>query len=372
MDDLDSTTARSKPNEEELGNVRARNEKLASENRRLKARLAFRQIKRRSVRQHVRRKTKAQARLTTQNRNLQKVAVDLAHPFKRGRNHRYCSPAGGFAMALRRNTSKCSTTCFGVAAGVDLHAKTVTKYELALRASLVAADLNCVRDSLSAIKDHVVSGDSGMMYRFVALQGDATNANCWQKSKLHSTEVVCRYTQQPICSDEAQATEAFDSHFMQSRSRTMNGYLQVVQDGTMGGTLGIYKRQLEEMAFEPAWFPRSSEMLALKHGDETSIAWPLCDSSWPTPALLDGAGAASVAEPVVAEQPALQSPSADQPGHDDLAIQDASLVKPEVPVPVVPRCVDVYLQCSDRGPDEVGCRGLVRRQAQRLSNVLFV
>ena len=139
-------------------------------------------------------------------------------------------------MALRRNASNCSTRCFGVAAGVDLHGKTVTKYELALRASMVAADRTFARESLSAIKDHVVSGDSGMMYRFVALQGDATNANCWQKSKLHSTEVVCRYTPQPICSDEAPTTAAFDNHFKQSRFRAMNGYIQVVQDGTMGNT----------------------------------------------------------------------------------------------------------------------------------------
>ena len=67
----------------------------------------------------------------------------------------------------------------------------------------------------------------------------------------------------------------------------------------------------------------------------------------------------------------MQSPSADQPGHDDLANQDGSLAEPEVPVPVVPKCVDVYLQCTNREPDEVGCRGMVRRQTQPLSNVLF-
>ena len=135
----------------------------------------------------------------------------------------------------------------------------------------------------------------------------------------------------------------------------------------MGGTLGIYKRQLTEMAFQPAWFPRSNEMLALTHGHETSIAWPLCDSSWPTPAVLDqDHAAASLAEPIVVEQPASQSPLADQPG--DLAIQDGSLAESVVPVP---KCVDVYLQCTDRGPDEVGCRGMVRRQTQPLSNVFF-
>ena len=106
---------------------------------------------------------------------------------------------GGFEMAIRRSGSNCAAWSVGIALGTDVSHKSVTKYEILQRTAQVASDRAFICASSQNMTEHAKEGASaGWKFRMAMVQGDATNATVWQRSKLHSSEATLVYTPDPI------------------------------------------------------------------------------------------------------------------------------------------------------------------------------
>eukprot|EP00959_Pyramimonas_sp_CCMP1952_P191077 3995779-Pyramimonas_sp.AAC.1 len=80
-----------------------------------------------------------------------------------------------------------------------------------------------------------------------ALRGDATNAQVWQKSKLHTLELTAGYVSTPI-----HEHDTLSSVLKNFKVRREMGDLQVVGRSTTQGTHGMILKQLTS-TYSKSW-----------------------------------------------------------------------------------------------------------------------
>jgi hypothetical protein len=162
---------------------------------------------------------KARLILNDKAKKQNRVANDC-----RGKNSRWYTPRGGFLLAARRCLSNCAAYGIGFAIMRDVHHKTVCRWEIRLRAALVASSREFFRHATSEMAHHAMSGEPGFMFLINQYRSDATNADVWQRSKLHVTEVTSCFTPQPVLEETP-----FRDTLQQIQQRTIIGDLQVVR-----------------------------------------------------------------------------------------------------------------------------------------------
>ena len=119
---------------------------------------------------------------------------------------------GGLTMACRRAISNTSSFALGLSMAVDVHTKTVNRWEVRLRACRLAAMHHfysqCYRTMELESPNRLGQDGSGMAPIMVAahsLRIDATNVNIWKRKKLSSCEVDFCFLVQPIRYDDGWA-----------------------------------------------------------------------------------------------------------------------------------------------------------------------
>ena len=147
-----------------------------------------------------------------------------SHAENRGDKGRWYTPRGGFLLAARRCKSNCAAYSVGLVLMRDLSHPTVTKWKIKFRAALVASSRLFVTTAVEDITHHLVSKADGWKFRFKSYRSDATNANVWQRSKLHVTEISTTYTGAAVC-DDSQLKHVIE----ELQSRTVVGDIQVIQ-----------------------------------------------------------------------------------------------------------------------------------------------
>eukprot|EP00959_Pyramimonas_sp_CCMP1952_P411401 8620859-Pyramimonas_sp.AAC.1 len=111
--------------------------------------------------------------------------------FKRGKADRYMTLGGGLSLALRRATGNTSASSLTWTLQMDVSGKTVIRYEVLLRASLVAASLSFHQQHQRDLRFFANDPNHGGAWCFEVhvLRGDATNAAIWQRQKIRCSEM---------------------------------------------------------------------------------------------------------------------------------------------------------------------------------------
>ena len=213
----------------------------------------------------------------------------LGNTFKRGKKRRYLSVQGGLSLAARRSLSRAGPQAIGMVLGLDLSGRCIRSWEIRLRASLLAGFRICQKRGYHMVVNNP-GHTTGLRFALLRIRSDATHSNIWQKSKLCVTELMSRFTIQPIRSHSSWSSIA-DA----TTSDKILAPLQVVPAGTARHTLGIITKQLRQLTTE-AWpfetsAPRTS-MTAITDGswcDRAKCPLPLADRAVPAAAALEAA-----------------------------------------------------------------------------------
>ena len=154
------------------------------------------------------------------------------HVHQEGGAQRYFSMRGGMMLAARRCMPGTSAFRFGLALGIDVHGSSVTRYEIRLRAALNVSFVGFIRQcQLAVVQAHIdapfQADPAAVAWAFdvCLIRGDATNAQCWQRSKLHSTEVMIVF-----CTQLSMPDSALDEVLMDVVSRRLLADLQVLRE----------------------------------------------------------------------------------------------------------------------------------------------
>ncbi len=108
----------------------------------------------------------------------------------KGKAQRYFMHQAAFELVCRRNALGVAAKTMGLAAAVDIHGKTLTKYEIHMRAAKISAYRNFAKLVEAKLVEHSQSDEEGFMWRIMPVAGDATNAKVWQESKIHVVEAA--------------------------------------------------------------------------------------------------------------------------------------------------------------------------------------
>lgn len=178
----------------------------------------------------------------TKTKQKHRKATEAKTAEHRGKKGRWYTPRGGFLLAARRCISNCAAYSVGLVIMRDLSHPTVTKWEIKFRAALVAASRMFVSHAVEDIAQHLVSKADGWKFLYNSYRSDATNANVWQRSKLHCTEISTTFTGAAVC-DDSQLKHVIE----QLHSRTVLGDIQVVKDSTGEGTFACIRKQIQSI-----------------------------------------------------------------------------------------------------------------------------
>jgi hypothetical protein len=187
------------------------------------------------------RKIKVRA-LNTKTKQKDRRATEAITAEHRGKKGRWYTPRGGFLLAARRCISNCAAYSVGLVLMRDLSHPTVTKWEIKFRAALVASSRLFVTTAVEDITHHLVSKADGWKFLFNSYRSDATNANVWQRSKLHVTDISTTYTGAAVC-DDSQLKHVIE----ELQSRTVLGDIQVIKDSTGEGTFACIRKQIQSV-----------------------------------------------------------------------------------------------------------------------------
>lgn len=226
--------------------------------------------------------------------------------FKRGPAGRYFTGRGGLCMAARRCVGNIAAQNLGLVLGVDLHPKTIGRWELRLRASLLACMRRFHRDMCATISEPTVCTAPGLKIGMHGIRADATTAKVWQHGKIHVTEVQSVYVTRNIY---------VESSWEQVRAsmveKKMLSDLQQVGPGSSSarGMLGMTEKQVQSLALHVPWVPQTTlAQLALEGPVD-----PPCQIEFEDrPCDLDAAMAAHLAVVPVAVVPVAQGLQAPQ------------------------------------------------------------
>ena len=153
-------------------------------------------------------KSRQQSLLAQQNRRLKGTIRELRARLRekkeeatdiglRGAKERF-TVRGGMAIALRRCISHVAAARIGTVLMTDVHHKTVTAWEQRLCAALLGSKRAAHSEHRFHLQEAMrrSAAEVGGTGRFVTLHAitcDATNANVWQKTKLHNLQLQSLY-----------------------------------------------------------------------------------------------------------------------------------------------------------------------------------
>lgn len=164
-----------------------------------------------------------------------RVATRPQDAFKRGPALRYCSTHGGFGLAARRAASNGNACALGLAVGCDISGRTIQRYEILLRACLIASFISFQEASREALASF-----GGLRLAVHVIRADATNASIWQAAKLFVSEASSCYAYDPI-------TNHTDFENLHLERRRILSRLQIYQTGTALGAMGMLERQFAQI-----------------------------------------------------------------------------------------------------------------------------
>ena len=102
-------------------------------------------------------------------------------------DNRFFTLEGSMNLALRRCMSNSAANALGLTLQMDVHRTTVVRFEVNLRAALLASSWHfhktyqqLLAEDLDGEEDH----DHCCRFEVHGMRGDATNSQVWQKSKL--------------------------------------------------------------------------------------------------------------------------------------------------------------------------------------------
>ena len=175
-----------------------------------------------------------------------------AHEAKRLRAHdtAWFSVYAGMTLALRRCAANIGAERLSIALQTDISHQTVTKWEHACDAALVAASRSfyAEKHGVGMAADCMLSGGTPC-FVIHHVRSDATNANVWQHSKLHCCEISSHYLEVPA-EMRAEAVGADVLQHVESRRQLAD--LQVVLDSSGRGCLAMLGKQMENLGV-PQW-----------------------------------------------------------------------------------------------------------------------
>ena len=189
---------------------------------------------------------RARKQLADQHNLTLKDEAALVH---RGRQGRYYTPYGGLRMAAKRSASNAAAKYFGVATETDVSHVTVTKWEITLRASMVAASRKWHAEQRGAIADAAVeilqAGEAlarpVVTYSLNVMRGDASRVPRY--GKVHIQEVGAGCVVEPV--DDSQTWE---SVYERLSYRKDMGDLQRCSSSTVSATHAITLKQYKSIA----------------------------------------------------------------------------------------------------------------------------
>ena len=122
----------------------------------------------------------------------EKEAADKKYMLKKG-SGRYFSVAGGLMLALRRCLCNTAAYTAGLGFGLDVHGTTVRRWEVRLRACMLARFRDWLRTQDEACREPAIHLRQSLRIRFRQVRGDATNALVWMKCKLNVVQLHCAF-----------------------------------------------------------------------------------------------------------------------------------------------------------------------------------
>lgn len=160
---------------------------------------------------------------------------------KRGPCQRYFTTLGGLSIAVRRTASNIAAGAVSMMVQMDMSDRTVSKYELKLRAAILASTKNFHSShqlELRTTEDNALDARS-FRFELHVMRGDATNAQCWQKQKLRCMELETWYMVDPI-----QRSSTWESVRAKLACKRIVGDLQISTFSTGGGCLALIDKQV--------------------------------------------------------------------------------------------------------------------------------
>jgi len=164
------------------------------------------------------------------------AAKQAEQQLKKGKQ-RYFTQRGGLTVGLRATLSLTAASVMGHCLGQDMHASTVTAWEIRLRSAMLA--------SMRAFHlEHYQKFEVSRMYngglRLSAhqLQSDATNYTVWQKGKLNVTMVTSAFVDIPITT----ATTWEDINAA-TYSKSLLGPMLLIKHPTALGAISMIEQQ---------------------------------------------------------------------------------------------------------------------------------
>ena len=312
--------------------------------------------------------------MKVQKKQLQDEKQASAWKLGKGMVRGRFSVNGAYAMVVRRCASNCAAHTVGCAMGIDVSGKTVTRWEIHLRAAHNAATKAWYREIAEMFSNHAHFGrDAGWMFRWSNFKGDATNSGVFQrKSKLHATEVTTFSTREPVLPMEDIGHD-FDAIWSQVLYRRSIPDVQVVTHNDAAGTFGIQMKQLQNIGATPPWSPLSTERQALRDIDRIAKTNPaaLADIALasPHPHPQQAAVTWPLKIPDAERVPLMDSPEGPAPTRPD-AMDESALVKFIVGNPKNVNSLDAWTLTTDHGSDEVTARNIGIRASKRVINSL--
>lgn len=169
---------------------------------------------------------------------------------RRDGRQRYFSGKGGLFLAAKRALSNAAAQSIGLTMGVDCHGTTVARWEITLRATMVAAFRFWQRGHEDDMDNVAPWECGGFRLRFRRIRCDATNTGVYKKAKLHVNEVMLGYITRPVRRETPWPAilEEFNGN-----CRTILGDLQMIRGTDTGvGMVGMLEKQLSASGV-PSW-----------------------------------------------------------------------------------------------------------------------
>ena len=143
-------------------------------------------------------------------------------------------------LGARRTLSHASAFSVGMALGMDIHHTTLTHWEQKLRNACILYYQVWHRDRLreASIKP---ANAAGLGIRMCSIRADATNANIWNKCKLHVVENFTGFCRTRIRNSD------HGCHFECWDHRIILADMAIARTSTWQGMLGLLEKQLESL-----------------------------------------------------------------------------------------------------------------------------
>ena len=318
-----------------------------------------------------RRHRRSLAELERLEKRQSDAALALVHT---GKTKTRYTPYGGLRMAAKRNMSNVAAYNFGVNQEVDVSHTTVVKWEVALRASMIASLRKWHIEHKSAIVEVFAAmlgapadpaAGPAVTYSLNTVRGDASQV--MRFGKVHILEVVAGYIATPV--DDSLEWHSVYPHFTYRKDM---GDLQICGKATAEATHALVRKQLLSIA--GSWedrvvdhrrlmFTASGQMdaLAALEALEKGRA-PICDEPGQPGGPL---------HPDVAPGTVVPAPMGRNAAKSAMVVAAAEWRANEAHIPRQLPCwhISVFTFTTDAGSDELGARAFVH--AQTGSNVFL-